>query len=378
MSLKSAIVSRAASYLTSEAALTKRRRDAEKARQRSGDPHRVDAFIDPADPYSHLLLQLLPALADRYTIELTHWLVGPPEDAAAPDRPRLASWSQRDAAILAARAGLSPDSVPLPAALDGADIDAGNARRTACGHYLGGVLHYGGETYWGIDRLHYLEARLTALGLRRDGGDAPLYAPPPDIAGPVATPSPKTIHWYLSFRSPYTWLSAPRIAALAAAHGATLELRFVLPMVMRSLPVPAEKRRYITFDTAREARRLGIPFGKVADPVGRPVERGYALLPWARAQGRGAEFATAFLRAVFSQGIDAGSDTGMQRIVTAAGLDWKEAHSIIDNDDWRAEAEANRAELLDLGLWGVPSFRVGDDAVWGQDRLWAVDAMLRG
>ena len=50
---------------------------------------------------------------------------------------------------------------------------------------------------------------------------------------------------------------------------------------------------------------------------------------------------------------------------------------MIDNDDWRAEAEANRSEMLDLGLWGVPSLRVGDDAVWGQDRIWAVDAMLR-
>ncbi len=420
MSLKSAIVSRAASYLTSEAALNKRRRDAEQARQRSGAPHVIDLFIDPADPYTRLLLQIMPLFAHRYAVEVRPWLVGPPADDVAPDRARLDDWSRRDAGMLAERAGLvfdagaaapSPDAVgianaliagvldsphaliavsdavtqlwtggpwPLyPKADAAAAIAAGNSRRTACGHYLGGVLHYGGESYWGIDRLHYLEERLTALGLRRDGGDAPLYAPPPDLAGPVATPSPKTIHWYLSFRSPYTWLSAPRIAALAQAHGATLELRFILPMVMRSLPVPSEKRRYITFDTAREARRLCIAFGKVADPVGRPVERGYSLLPWARAQGRGAEFATAFLRAVFSQGIDAGSDTGMQRIVTAAGLDWKEAHSIIDNDDWRAEAEANRAELLDLGLWGAPSFRVGSETVWGQDRLWAVDAMLR-
>jgi len=36
-----------------------------------------------------------------------------------------------------------------------------------------------------------------------------------------------------------------------------------------------------------EARRLGIPFGRVCAPVGAPVERGYALLPWARAQDRG-------------------------------------------------------------------------------------------
>jgi 2-hydroxychromene-2-carboxylate isomerase len=377
MTVKTAIVSRVAGYLTSEAALNKRRRDTEKERARAGEAHGVDFFVDPDDPYSYLLLQLMPALVDRYGIDVKYWLVGPPEDAAAPDRSRLATWSERDAAMLAARAGLNPGRAPLPATLDRANVTAGNARRTECGHYLGGVLHYGGETYWGIDRLHYLEERLTMLGLRRDGGDAPLYAPPPDFAGPVATPSRETIHWYLSFRSPYTWLSAPRIAALAAAHGAKLELRFVLPMVMRSLPVPKEKRRYITLDTAREARRLGIPFGKVADPVGRPVERGYSLLPWAREQGRGLEFATAFLRAVWSQGVDAGSDSGMKRIVTATGLPWREAQAIIGNDDWRAEAEANRSELLDLGLWGVPSFRVGNEAVWGQDRIWAVDAMLR-
>ena len=75
--------------------------------------------------------------------------------------------------------------------------------------------------------------------------------------------------------------------------------------------------------------------------------------------------------------MDAGSDAGMKRIITAAGLDWKQARNVIDNDDWRAEAEANRTEMLDLGLWGVPSFRVDDVAVWGQDRLWAVDAALR-
>ena len=381
MSVKTAIVSRAASYWTSEAALLKRRRDTERARKQAGEPHAVDLFIDPNDPYSMLLLQLMPAFAARYAAEVKPWLVGPPDEAAAPERALLAEWSRRDAALLAKRAGLSTDApIALPSGTalhDPAATTAGNARREICGHYLGSVLHYGGETYWGIDRLHYLEERLTALGLRRDDGVDAFYPPPPDIAGPVATPSAKTIHYYLSFRSPYTWIAAPRIKALAEAHGAKLELRFVLPMVMRSLPVPPATRRYITLDTAREARRLGIPFGKVADPLGRPVERGYSLLPWARGQGRGIDYVIAFLAAVFSQGVDAGSDAGMKRIITAAGLDWKQARNVIDNDDWRAEAEANRTEMLDLGLWGVPSFRVDDVAVWGQDRLWAVDAALR-
>ena len=40
-------------------------------------------------------------------------------------------------------------------------------------------------------------------------------------------------------------------------------------------------------------------------------------------------------------------------------------------------AEANRAEMMSYGVWGVPSFRVGETAVWGQDRLWVVEDLLR-
>ena len=67
----------------------------------------------------------------------------------------------------------------------------------------------------------------------------------------------------------------------------------------------------------------------------------------------------------------------MKQIVEAAGLDWQAARDIIGNDDWRAEAEANRAEMMDLGIWGVPSFRVGDVSTWGQDRLWLVEDALK-
>lgn len=429
MSIKTAIVSRGAHYWTSAAGERARRRAAERDRKRSGADHVVQFFHDVSDPYSWLLLQCLPAFASRYAVRISPFLVGAPDDGAAPERALLGTWSRRDAALLAARAGLDfapatgapdpsriaqaerltagalaqPDWIAeasrISAALwSGAAMPAGpgddaaaakaagdRARQTA-GHYLGGVLSYGGENYWGIDRLHYLETRLTDLGLRAGSGtdarqDPPLYAPPPDIAGPVparaAGAARPALHYYLSFRSPYTWIAAQRVKALADAHGADLHLRFVLPMVMRNLPVPPIKGRYITLDTAREARRLGIPFGRIADPVGRPVERGYALLPWARAEGRGIDFCIAFMQAVWSQGVDAGSDAGMKRIVTAAGLDWTIARTIVDNDDWREEAEANRIELLDLGLWGVPSFRVGDFAVWGQDRLWAIDAALR-
>lgn len=381
MSLKTTIVSRLTESFLGEQRLRRARAKAERQRRKEGRPHVVEYFHQPDDPYSLLLATALPAFAGRYDVELRVWLTGPPPDWAAPERERLMAWSRIDAARLAAKAGLDPEAgSPEARDLIAGARHGGDARREQLGHYLGATLYYEGEWYWGLDRLHYLEARLAELGARRaEAPSEPLFAPPA-VPSPAAAVPPSgdvpDIHWFLSFRSPYTYISAERVRALAGACGARLRLRYVLPMRMRGLPVPKMKSRYIVTDVAREARRLGIPFGRIADPLGEPVKRGYSLLPWAIEHGRGYEYCLAFMRGVWSRGIDAGSDPGLARIVADAGLDWQEGRRHLGSDDWRAVAEANREELLGLGLWGVPSFRVGDAAVWGQDRLWAVEDEL--
>jgi urea carboxylase len=46
-------------------------------------------------------------------------------------------------------------------------------------------------------------------------------------------------------------------------------------------------------------------------------------------------------------------------------------------DAAEAVAEANRADMLSRGIWGVPTFRVNDMPVlWGQDRLWMLEEDL--
>jgi 2-hydroxychromene-2-carboxylate isomerase len=147
-------------------------------------------------------------------------------------------------------------------------------------------------------------------------------------------------------------------------------------MVMRGLPVPREKRMYIVFDTAREARMRGIAFGRLNDPVGKPTERGLALMPLALAQGKGESYVLSFMQGVWAEGLDAGSDKDLQKIVERSGLLWSQAQTALTSKDWRSEAEANRSAMFALGLWGVPSFHVGSTVVWGQDRLWAVQEAL--
>jgi 2-hydroxychromene-2-carboxylate isomerase len=83
------------------------------------------------------------------------------------------------------------------------------------------------------------------------------------------------------------------------------------------------------------------------------------------------------MQGVWSEGIDAGRDGGLRPIVERAGLNWSEARNALADEAWRTTAGASRAELFALGLWGVPSIRVGDTAVWGQDRPWAVQEALQ-
>jgi 2-hydroxychromene-2-carboxylate isomerase len=150
-------------------------------------------------------------------------------------------------------------------------------------------------------------------------------------------------------------------------------------MVMRGMSVPAAKRMYITLDTKREAEREGVPFGHVCDPVGEPVERGFSLYRFARAQGREQEYLLSFLRGVFAEGIDAGTEEGLRRIAERAGLDWEQAQAHRTDESWREELEENRQAMFAAGLWGVPSFRLlaqpghPEFATWGQDRIWLVE-----
>lgn len=402
--------------ITSTSVRSARRRLAGLKRQLTGARPVVRYFHQADDPYSWLAARALPHLETAYGVHIIPFLVPPPDDAAAPERERLRQWSLRDARTLACGLDLTPPPATQPdaeqtqaaeAALAGIREaqtfartasaieaawhsgeapppptgDANTAReqgareRKRRGHYLGGTFHFEGEWYWGLDRLGYLEARLAAISARELQPFVPRreveLAPGPLNRRPV-------LEAYISLRSPYTGIAMERLIALADTYHAELRLKPVLPMVMRGLQVPLAKRLYIVRDTKREAERLGLPFGCIADPVGTPAERGLAVTFHAMDKGRGAEFARSFLKGVMAEGIDAGTNSGLARLCQRAGLTTADMDAALADQGWRAKAEANRETLLSLGIWGVPAFRVDDrPAHWGQDRLWAVEEDLR-
>ena len=336
-SLRNRIIPPLSAFLTSRA-----RRDAVRnvhalRRRLNGATPTVRYFHQVDDPYSHLAAQMLVPLMTRYGIALEVYLVPSPDDAAAPERQRLQAYGLRDAVRLARAYGLefppgarlpSPETTmlatrrlaanPEPQAFaaraqaigaalwTGGDVDPdgavrpevaakilerGRVLREKLGHYLGGMFQFEGEWYWGVDRLNHLEQRLRELGLDRAAAKTPSLAPYRTMRlDREAAPGPApVIEFWFSFRSPYVSIAFPRVRQLARHYGAELRLRPILPMIMRGLPVPRSKTRYIMLDAMREAERSGMAYGRMIEPVGAPggALHGRAVSGDGARQGRG-------------------------------------------------------------------------------------------
>ncbi|MEC8717273.1 MAG: DsbA family protein, partial [Pseudomonadota bacterium] len=269
------------------------------------------------------------------------------------------------------------EPLTMPPGRDGASAVAkGTALRKRLGHYQGAMFYFEGEWYWGLDRLRVLEARLGEEGFDREGG-APVVPEPPVPA--CADASAVTLEYFPSLRSPYTAIGHARVCALLERTSAALSLRPVMPMMMRGVPNPLPKQRYIITDAAREGRWYGSPLGRIVDPFGDPVTRAFALFPGAEALGKGLPFVTAYLRGAWVEGIDITREKGLQWVTAEAGLSWQALKADAKNHDWKAVLEDNLQALRGHQLWGVPSFRVsggtlpGAYACWGQDRLWRIE-----
>ena len=237
----------------------------EKKRQADGRHHEVLYFHQEGDGYSDLAAQTLDNLVTRYDITLGVHLVTAEIGANTPELELLKLMSHRDAAMISPHYGLdhpttlSPElAMVLQDKMGGTDgslqerQSAGNNLRSKLGHYSGAMFYYEGEWYWGVDRLYHLEARLKSLGADKSPDQPPLYPRPSNTV--IGDASALTLEYYPSLRSPYTAVSWEPTMKLARESGINLEIKPVLPMVMRGVPATRQKGMYIFKDAAREAR----------------------------------------------------------------------------------------------------------------------------
>ena len=380
-------------------------------------PRRLDLYVDIADPWSYLAAQVARRLVDAYGVELAVHVVTPPASDVDPAPILRTKHAVRDAQMLAEHWDLDfpgkkeadpgmvrdagtalvrerPAAEQLTAVLElTRALWAGDKKQLAlllgkygtessmrvppilnaaydglrkAGHYQGAMLAYGGEWFWGVDRLRYLEAALAEDTGKPIAGVVAARAP----GGPLALTEagkPLVCEMWFSFRSPYSYLALEQIEQILG--DVPLTLRPVLPMVTRGIPLPNVKRMYIVRDAKREADRLGIPFGEICDPIGTGVDNCIAIAHWANQRGALLAFAKSAMRGIWAEARDMSEYVDLRHVVERANLPWAEAKDALGREEATKWAAANAADLAVIGLWGVPSFRCGDFVAWGQDRL---------
>jgi 2-hydroxychromene-2-carboxylate isomerase len=194
---------------------------------------------------------------------------------------------------------------------------------------------------------------------------------------------PQDVDFFFDFVSPYTYLARTQLVALTERTGARFRLwpMHLLNLMKRVGNVPttvicANKLKYATQDIARWVSRYGVPFQM--NPHVFKGDPSLALTGALVAQKQGAE--DAYNRAVFSafwsEGLDVNDRALLAGRLDAAGLDGKAILKTADEPAYGERLEKNTALAAERGVFGSPTFIVGDDLFFGNDRLGFLEERL--
>jgi 2-hydroxychromene-2-carboxylate isomerase len=185
------------------------------------------------------------------------------------------------------------------------------------------------------------------------------------------------VRCYFDPISPYVWLSAGAIARIEAT-GAKVVVEPVLFAAMLNAhgqKGPAEiaaKRAYTFRDVMRQAAQQGLAF---TGPPGHPFNPLTALRMCLALDGQAARrrFALALLAACWEHGEDISDGQVLARIAQACDIDGAALLAAAQQAGIKQRLAADTERAIADGVFGVPTFRYGDELFWGGDR---VDALL--
>ena len=257
-----------------------------------------------------------------------------------------------------------------------AKLKEGNEIRNNCDYYFGSAFYYEKELYWGVDRLNYLEERLTELGAKKTSDNEPVCLIETKAPVNLSADNKVNLTFYPSLNSPYTFISAKRVREFENDYPVNLITRPVLPMLMRMMTIPTFKGKYIISDAAREGRKYGYEMKEVFSPIGKPARKAYSLFPLIDSLGKGFDYIDELLKASFQDGINIGEESYLESTVTKLDLDWQTVKKELNSSKWKQVLNDNVKDMYEGNCWGVPSFKITDADgsnpyyVWGQDRMW--------
>ena len=192
-----------------------------------------------------------------------------------------------------------------------------------------------------------------------------------------------SIDYFLSTISPFTYLAGDRLEQVAAKHGATITYKpfdVVGNFARTGGTHPSERhdsrKTYRLQELKRISKRQEMPINlQPAFWPTNPAPSSYAIIAAQNAGGGNVgALVRAFLAACWTEEKNIAEDEIVKDCLTAAGFDPELADSglMVGAETFAA----NNEEAVTRGVFGAPSYLVGNEVFWGQDRLSFLDDYL--
>jgi len=194
------------------------------------------------------------------------------------------------------------------------------------------------------------------------------------------TPAPEIEFWF-EFASTYSYLSVMRIEAEAQRHGVRVAWKpFLLGPIFRALGMEnspfvlqKEKGAYVWQDMRRQCRKYGLRWTQPSTfPRLSVLPARIALLgaeqPWIGA------FCRAVMQLNFALDQDISEPERLAPILAELGLPAREILSEAQAESIKSRLREQTEAARVRGIFGAPTFFVGTEMFWGNDRL--DDALL--
>jgi 2-hydroxychromene-2-carboxylate isomerase len=187
---------------------------------------------------------------------------------------------------------------------------------------------------------------------------------------------PRVVTVYYALQSPWTYLGWARFRELAARTAAEVRYRPIrmAPLFAASggLPLarrPPQRQAYRLMELRRWRERLGLPLN--LHPKHFPVDEALAaamVIAYGRQGGDVGRLSQAMMTAVWAEERDLADRPTLLAIAAEQGVDGALLEAA-EGAAVQADYQANTDAAIAAGLFGVPSFVIGDELFWGQDRL---------
>lgn len=184
------------------------------------------------------------------------------------------------------------------------------------------------------------------------------------------------IEFWFEFASTYSYPAAMRIEALAASRGVSVAWRpFLLGPIFQQqgwnnspFNIYPVKGQYMWRDMERICERANLPLRRPSvfprnGLLAARVACANQDAPWLP------DFVRAIYRANFAEDAEISNPEVVARCLTALGQDAAAILEATQTPAVKDKLKANTAEAMERGIFGAPSFVVGQELFWGNDRL---------